>query len=336
MDGGGQAADLARRIADGDRAALSRGITLVESRRPDHAAEAALLVQALLPKAVPSLRVGVSGPPGAGKSTFIEALGTHAVAAGRRVAVLAVDPSSARTGGSILGDKTRMENLGRADAAYIRPSPSAGLVGGIAHGVRESVTLCEAAGFDLVLIETMGVGQAEIAVRDVTDAVALLVLPGSGDELQGIKRGIVEIADFLLVNKADGELADAAGRTAADYRNALRLLSPPTPGWTPEVATCSALGGDGVPEAWERLGAFRETVTASGFLAERRAEQAVEGMWSQVNARLRERLRDGGRSDPAAARLEKEVRGGRTAPAMAAETVLDALAEGAGSGTKGR
>lgn len=328
MDGGGPEADLARRIADGDRAALSRGITLVESRRPDHALKAARLAQSLLPKAGASLRVGVSGPPGAGKSTFIEALGTHAVEAGRRVAVLAVDPSSARSGGSILGDKTRMENLARSDAAYIRPSPSAGLVGGIAHGMRESVTLCEAAGFDVVLIETMGVGQAELAVRDVTDAVALLVIPGSGDELQGIKRGIVEIADFLFVNKADGDLADAARRTAAEYRSALRLLSPPTPDWKPEVARCSALEGAGIPKAWERIEAFREAVTASGFLAERRAEQAVGGVWSRVNARLRERLRNEARS--AAARVEEEVRSGRTAPAMAAETVLDALARDGG------
>lgn len=335
MDGGCPGADLARRIADGDRAALSRGITLVESRRPDHALEAARLVQSLLPKAAASLRVGVSGPPGAGKSTFIEALGTHAVEAGRRVAVLAVDPSSARSGGSILGDKTRMENLARSDAAYIRPSPSAGLVGGIAHGMRESVTLCEAAGFDVVLIETMGVGQAELAVRDVTDAVALLVIPGSGDELQGIKRGIVEIADFLFVNKADGDLADAARRTAAEHRNALRLLSPPTPDWKPEVTRCSALEGTGIPKAWERIEAFRETVTASGFLAERRAEQAVEGVWSRVHARLRERLRNGARSSSAAARIEEEVRSGRTAPAMAAETVLDALAKDGEGGAEG-
>ncbi len=317
---------LAGRIVDGDRTALSQAITLVESRRVDHAAAAARLIQEILPRAVPSIRIGISGPPGVGKSTFIEALGLHAVEKGHRVAVLAVDPSSTRTGGSILGDKTRMEGLGRSKDSYIRPSPSSGLVGGIAHGMRESATLCEVAGFDVVLIETMGVGQAEIAVRDVVDAVTLLILPSSGDELQGIKRGIIEIMDFLFVNKADGDLRAVATRTCADYRSALRLLSSPTRGWEPEVATCSALEGTGVTEAWERIEAFREVVTQNGFFSERRNEQAVEGIWAMVGTRLRETVRSRVGSLPGVADLEESVRSGDLAPAMAAERTLEVLA----------
>ncbi len=229
--------DLAESVIAGDRRALARAITLIESTRADHRAEAAALLDKLLPAAGKSIRLGISGAPGVGKSTFIEAFGLHVIGQGHRVAVLAVDPSSKIGGGSILGDKTRMTDLATEERAFIRPSPAGGTLGGVARRTRESITAVEGAGFDVVVVETVGVGQSETAVADMVDMFVLMLQPGGGDDLQGMKRGIVELADLILVNKSDGELAAAAGRTAADYRHALHLLRAPTPGWTPVVRT---------------------------------------------------------------------------------------------------
>ena len=321
--------ELAEQILGGHRRALSRGITLVESRHPRDRAAAAGLVQAVFANAGTAIRIGISGPPGVGKSTFSEAIGLHAIGQGKRVAVLAVDPSSTISGGSILGDKTRMEQLGRSDSAYIRPSPSGGLHGGIARGVRESVTLCEAAGFDVILIETMGVGQAELAVREVVDLVALLVQPGAGDNLQGIKRGIVEIADFILVNKADGDLMRAAELTVGEYKRALRLMSPPSESWRPEVFACSAVEGTGIDHAWERIEAFEAATTSDGSRDDIRARQAAEAVWSYVNLALRESFREvHAESQSDVTGWEAEVRSGRMAPAAAAAALLDMMRDG--------
>src|SRR6266851_4921364 len=220
-----------------------------------------------------SIRLGISGVPGVGKSTFIEALGRHILDAGHRLAVLAIDPSSRRSGGSILGDKTRMETLARNEAAFIRPSPTGGTLGGVARRTRETMLLCEAAGFDVVIVETVGIGQSETAVADMVDMFVLLMLPGGGDELQGIKKGVVELADLILVNKADGEFAAAAERAVADYRSALRLLRPALSQWRPEVLAVSALAGTNIDKMWQVVGRFRRTIEADGALAERRAEQ---------------------------------------------------------------
>src|ERR1700756_2338483 len=235
--------ELARAVRDCDRRALARAITLVEPARSDHREDAVALLDELLPATGDAIRVGISGAPGAGKSTFIEALGVHLVDAGHRVAVLAVDPSSTRSGGSILGDKTRMEELSRRPEAFIRPSPSGGTLGGVARRTREALLLCEAAGHDVVLVETVGVGQSEVAVAGMVDVFVLLLAPGAGDELQGVKRGIVELAGIVVVNKADGDLAAAAERTAADYANALHFLRSRTEGWEVRVERASALLG---------------------------------------------------------------------------------------------
>lgn len=321
--------ELANAIADGNRRALSRGITLVESRSPDDRQPAADLVQALYPKSGDSIRIGISGPPGVGKSTFSEIFGLYAIAQGSRVAVLAVDPSSTISGGSILGDKTRMEELGRSDSAFIRPSPSGGVHGGIARGVRESITLCEAAGFNVILIETMGVGQAELAVRDVVDLVALLVQPGAGDSLQGIKRGIIEIADFILVNKADGDLKQAAALTVGEYKRALRLMSPPSEAWRPEVLACSAIDGTGIDQVWERTAAFADAAIEAGTWDPLRSLQATSAVWNYLNLAIRESIQDI-RANPEAdvERWEEEVRSGQTAPAKAATALIDLVYDG--------
>lgn len=268
--------DLAEALIAGDRRALARGITLVESARPDHRADAEALLSAARATGRQALRVGLSGTPGVGKSTFIEAFGMKLADAGKRIAVLAVDPSSARTGGSILGDKTRMERLTRHPNAYIRPSPSQSELGGVARRTREAISLCEAAGFDLVLIETVGVGQSETLVAAMSDVFVLLLAPAGGDELQGVKRGIMEIADLILVNKADGDLEPAARRTAADYAGALRLMRSrdgDPPGF-PKVELVSALAETGLDTAWAALEALTEYRRATGFWAQRRAHQA--------------------------------------------------------------
>src|SRR3954469_22841568 len=277
--------ELAQLVIAGDRRALARAITMAESTRADHRAEAEALLAEVLPHVGGAVRVGISGAPGAGKSTFIEALGTHLIdrnvpGGDHRVAVLAVDPSSTRSGGSILGDKTRMEQLTRSRHAFVRPSPTGGTLGGVARRTREAMLLCEAAGFDVVLVETVGVGQSEVKVAAMVDLFLVLVAPGGGDELQGLKRGIMELADLVVVNKADGELAAVAAHTAADYAAALHLVRPRSQAWTPRVLTCSALTGTGIQEVWDAVVEFREAVSTE--LPALRAAQSREWMWSEV------------------------------------------------------
>ncbi|PRX37639.1 LAO/AO transport system kinase [Meinhardsimonia xiamenensis] len=325
---------LAKAVLAGDRRALARAVTLVESTRSDHRKAALALLEALRGRGGESLRIGLSGTPGVGKSTFIEAFGLHLVEQGLKVAVLAVDPSSARTGGSILGDKTRMERLSRAPQAFIRPSPSLGALGGVARRTREAAAIVEAAGFDVVLIETVGVGQSETMVADLTDIFVLLMAPAGGDELQGVKRGIMEAADLILVNKADGDLAAAAERTRADYAAALRLMRPrpgDPEGW-PKVMCVSALTGHGIAEAWAAISELADARRASGAFAARRAEQAQRWFEDELHRGLLERLTGDPRLGQAIAALEADLAAGRIAPSVAAERVIESLfGEGEGA-----
>lgn len=275
---GASACRLTEGVLAGDSVSLARAITLVESTAPAHAAEAAGLMKALLPHRDHSVRIGITGIPGVGKSTFIESFGMFLCETGHRVAVLAVDPTSAISGGSILGDKTRMEKLSRHPSAYIRPSPSGGALGGVARKTRETITLCEAAGYDVILVETVGVGQSEIAVRSMTDFYLLLALTGAGDELQGIKKGIVEMADAIAVTKADGDNVTAAERLRVELGQVLHLLDAATPGWKPEAVTCSALTGEGIPAIWHLVERFRTEMKASGEWSARRLAQVREGL----------------------------------------------------------
>jgi LAO/AO transport system kinase len=317
--------ELAAGLLDGDRRALARAITLVESTRPDHRPDADALLSEVMPRTGGAIRVGISGAPGAGKSTLIEALGLRLVNAGKRVAVLAVDPSSTRSGGSILGDKTRMEELVRRPEAFIRPSPTGGTLGGVARRTREAMLCCEAAGFDVVIVETVGVGQSEVAVEGMVDCFLLLIAPGGGDELQGIKRGIMELADVVVVNKHDGDLARAAEATAADYTNALHLVRPKTPAWDARVVLCSALEHQGVDELWAAVEQHHSALDASGDLARRRAEQSRTWLWAEIGASLLERLRADPTAAARAAELEPEVVAGRLPPTVAAQRILDAF-----------
>ena len=285
-DGIPDGSGLADAVLNRDRRALARAITLVESTRPDHRADAEILLDKLLPHAGRSLRLGVTGTPGVGKSTFINRLGTSLIDGGRRLAVLAVDPSSRTTGGSILGDKTRMGDLAGRPEVFIRPSPSGGIAGGVAIRTRDAITVCEAGGFDTVLVETVGVGQSETAVAGLTDLFLLLVGPGGGDDLQGIKRGVMELADLVAVNKADGDLADLATRTAAEYQAALHLVRPKRPGIETPVMTCSSLTGDGLTELWTTLVELHRSLEAGGELDRLRSRQAVEQLDTELQALL--------------------------------------------------
>ncbi len=321
--------DLARAILETDRRALARAITLVESTRADHREAAAALLEALAGHGREGLRIGLSGTPGVGKSTFIESFGLMLCEQGLRVAVLAVDPSSARTGGSILGDKTRMEQLARHPRAFIRPSPSQTHLGGVARRTREAVALCEAAGFDVVLVETVGVGQSETVVAELSDVFLLLLAPAGGDELQGVKRGIMEAADLIVVNKADGELKHAAIRTCADYAGALRLLRPrpqDPPGF-PKAMTVSALQAEGLAQVWAEIGALSDWRRAQGHWAARRAAQARHWFGEEVREALLARLKT-----PAArarmADLANAVAEGQSSAAQAARDMLDWLGDG--------
>jgi LAO/AO transport system kinase len=316
---------LAAGIRAGERATLARAITLIESKRADHRLQAHQLVQELLPATGQAVRLGITGAPGAGKSTTIDALGTYLTGQGHKVAVLAVDPSSTRTGGSILGDKTRMPRLASDSHAFIRPSPSSGTLGGVAAKTRETMLVCEAAGYDVVMVETVGVGQSETAVADMTDFFLVLMVPGAGDELQGLKKGIVELADMIAVNKADGDNVERARVAAAEYRAALNILTPRSPSWSPPVVTYSALTGSGIAELWANVLAHNEKMTASGELAARRREQQVKWMWTMLEERLTAQLRN----DPAVrAKLksaEAAVAAGKLAPTLAVEEIAGLL-----------
>lgn len=315
------AADLPERLKQGDRRALAKAITLIESTRAADRAAAEALLAAILPAAGKAVRIGLSGTPGAGKSTFIEALGSFLTARGQSVAVLAVDPSSRRSGGSILGDKTRMERLSRDALAFIRPSPSSGELGGVARRTRETILAVEAAGFDIVLVETVGVGQSETAVADMTDMFVLIHAPGGGDELQGVKRGIMELADLVIVNKADGEFLPAAGRAAADLHAAIHLMRPKHPGWTAPVLQVSALEGRGIDEAWAVVETFRSHLGSAGRAALRRS-QAKAWMWADVRDGLLQALVSDDEIAEEAQRLEDEVASGKRTPPQAAQALL--------------
>jgi len=316
---------LANDLRAGKVASLARAITLIESRRGDHQASARELVQALLPATGKAIRVGVTGSPGVGKSTTIDALGMYLIEQGHKVAVLAVDPSSARTGGSILGDKTRMARLAASDHAYIRPSPASGTLGGVAAKTREAMLLCEAAGFDVILVETVGIGQSETAVADMTDFFLTLMLPGAGDELQGIKKGLVELADMIAINKADGDNLKRAQHAAADYRSALHILSPRSVHWHPPVVTYSALTGAGIAELWQKILEHRTAMKASGDFAARRREQQVKWMWSMLEQRMMARLRADASTRAKMKRIENDVADGCLTPAVAAEQIVGLL-----------
>ncbi|TDL81338.1 methylmalonyl Co-A mutase-associated GTPase MeaB [Palleronia sediminis] len=330
-------AELQAGLLGGDRRALARAITLVESARPDHRARAARLLGAVADPSRDTLRLGLSGTPGVGKSTFIERFGLDRVAEGHRVAVLAVDPSSARSGGSILGDKTRMERLARAPAAFIRPSPSQTELGGVARRTREVIALCEAAGFDLIVVETVGVGQSETLVAQMTDIFVLLLAPGGGDELQGVKRGIMEIADLILVNKADGDMRRQAEATRAEYQGALRLLRRRAgdPDGYPAALAVSALDATGMAAAWDAMAALAAHRRASGRFAATRAAQNRHAFEDAVRqGLLRHLTADPGTRDRMAA-LGRSVAAGQVAPAAAADEILRAILGAAGTGGEG-
>ena len=316
---------LASALIAGDRRALGRAITLIESSHPDDRERGNRLLELLAPRAGGSIRIGLSGVPGVGKSTFIEALGNHVIDRGHRVAVLAVDPSSSRSGGSILGDKTRMESLSRRPQAFIRPSPTGGTLGGVARHTQETIVVLEAAGYDIVMVETVGVGQSETAVADLTDMFVLLLLPGGGDELQGIKRGIVEHADLIVVNKADGDLAAAANRSAADYLSAVHYLRPRSTAWEVAVATCSALENRGIAEIWALIERFRDTMRANGELVATRAEQARRWLWKDTAEALLELLKEDPQARCRSAELEARVLRGDMAPRVAADELVKHL-----------
>ncbi len=317
-----KAHDLAAGLRGGDRRALARAITLVESTRADHRAEANALLAALLPHTGRSIRLGVTGVPGVGKSTFIEAFGLHVIGEGHRIAVLAIDPSSKRGGGSILGDKTRMEQLARSEAAFIRPSPAGTTLGGVARRTRDALLLCEAAGYDVVLVETVGVGQSETAAADIVDCVVLLAAPGAGDELQGIKRGIMELADVIAVTKSDGDLLPSARRAASDLRHAVHLLRPKHAGWEVPVLPVSAVEGSGVDEVWQAVEQLRDHLAADDRLTGLRAAQAVTWLWNEVRADALRAFRDDATIAEQARAEEAAVRDGTTSSSAAAQRLI--------------
>lgn len=314
-------------LADGvlarERAMLSRAITLTESSLPAHQEQAQEVLQRLLPRTGKAMRVGISGVPGVGKSTFIEALGLRLIEQGHRVAVLAIDPSSQRSGGSILGDKTRMEKLSLRDEAFIRPSPTGGHLGGVTRMTRESMLLCEAAGFDVILVETVGVGQSETVVADMVDCYLVLMLPGAGDELQGIKKGVLELADIIAVNKADGTTLSDARLARAAYQRALSILQPST-SWKPLALTCSSVSGDGLDELWQQVRHHRRQMIDTGELVERREQQRIGWMWAMVDQRVLSSLRGNPDLQALIRTTELALRQQKLTPLQAANALLEA------------
>ena len=314
----------AEAILSGDRRALAKAITLVESARPQDRKASQDLLNELLPHTGNSIRIGITGVPGVGKSTFIESFGQTVIGVGKKVAVLAVDPSSPVAGGSILGDKTRMEQLSRETNAFIRPSPAGKALGGVALKTRESMLLCEAAGFDVVVVETVGVGQSEHQVGSMVDFFLILLLPGGGDELQGIKKGILELADAILINKADGESENLANKTRLHYQSALSLLTQ-SGFWSPEVRTCSALERTGIAEAWDMVRRFHDEALAAGHLASMRSEQNLQWMWQLTDQLLRQQITDHPTLTTRLSAIEAEVGAATLTPLSAAQRIIDHL-----------
>ena len=309
-------------VLAGDPAMLGRAITLVESRNPKHQQWAADLSLKLFPHSGKAFRTGITGVPGVGKSTFIEAFGCNLIEAGKKVAVLAVDPSSPLSGGSILGDKTRMARLSVQKNAFIRPSPSSGTLGGVTRTTRQSIVVCEAAGFDMILVETVGAGQSEVAVSDMTDFFLVLMLPGAGDELQGIKKGVLEIADMIVVNKADADNEIRAKQAVVHYRNALHIMQQRSPNWAPPVTMCSALRNKGIIEVWKKLEEYRDKLTASGEFQEKRQRQRWKAVWSMLQDRLITDLRTHPRVVAALPRIRHDLHSGNLTVTLAVEELL--------------
>ena len=318
----GEIQDYVQGVVEGNRRILSKTITLIESSLPSHQAVARSIVDRLLPYTGKAVRLGITGVPGVGKSTFVESLGMRLVQKGCSVAVLAVDPSSKRSGGSILADKTRMEKLSVEERAFIRPSPSGGTLGGVARKTRETMLACEAAGFDVLIVETVGVGQSETTVASMVDFFLVLMLAGAGDELQGIKKGVLEFADAIAVNKADGDNIEKAKMARKDYETALHFLSPPSPTWTPPVLICSALNTTGIDEIWEIVLEHRKKLAATGELEDKRKKQALDWMWSLVEEGLKEHFYNNPDVKKMLPKLAGEVREGITAPTLAAYKLL--------------
>ena len=321
-------ADYVEGVKAGDRSILARAITLVESTKAEHRALAQTVLQELLPATGQAIRLGITGVPGVGKSTTIDQLGINLIEAGKKVAVLAVDPTSKRTGGSILGDKTRMTRLAQSANAFIRPSPTSGTLGGVARKTRETMALAEAAGFDVIIVETVGVGQSETTVADMVDFFLVLLLAGGGDDLQGIKKGIIEIADMIAINKADGDNVARAEAAAAEYRAALSILTPQSATWRPPVVTISGRTNLGLDTLWAQIEEHRQKTTATGEFAERRRTQALSWMHDMLEDRLMEALRSNPRVAEALPGLEDDVRHGRLLPTLAVERILDLMGLG--------
>ncbi|MDO8732860.1 MAG: methylmalonyl Co-A mutase-associated GTPase MeaB [Actinomycetota bacterium] len=315
--------ELADLICSGDRMWLARAITLVESRKAEHRAQAAELLTTLMPEVGRADRIGLTGVPGVGKSTFIDQFGSNLTAEGHHVAVLAIDPSSSRTGGAILGDKTRMQRLAVDPNAFIRPSPASGSLGGVARCTRETMLLCEAAGYDVIIVETVGVGQSETTVADMVDIFVVLMLAGAGDELQGIKKGVLELADLIAVNKADGDNVKKAKLAASDYRRAIRLMTPESKNWTPPVLTCSAAENSGLEEIWHEILRHREIKILSGERELRRHEQHLRWMWSMISDRLLDEFRESPDVQSQLGQISEAVRNGELPAAVAADRLLE-------------
>ena len=305
-----------------DRALLAQAITLIESLNDDHRATADAVLNELLIQKQDSIRIGITGVPGVGKSTFIESFGKQLTSLDHKVAVLAVDPTSSRTGGSILGDKTRMQELSRDKNAFIRPSPTSGTLGGVTRVTRETIVLCEAAGFDVILVETVGVGQSEIMVSQMVDFFLALMLPGAGDELQGIKKGILEIADMIAVNKADGEMKNAANRAVMEYQHALDILNPKSANWKPRSLSCSAFTGDGLAAIWETICDYKRLLKDAGEWQEKRKSQQVEWMWTIIRERILSKIETNEKVQSLVPQLELQVAESKLTPALAALEIL--------------